>query len=362
MEGGERWKLLLSEDRAQRFDVATPPLLRFTLVRFGPREQRLVFTHHHLLLDGWSTPLLISELLANRDLPPVVPYRKYLVWLAAQDREAALAAWQEALAGLEGPTRLALTAPAGTPPETIELQLPEAVTSTLTATSRAHGLTLNTVIQGAWAILLGQLTSSRDVVFGSTVSGRPPEIAGIESMVGLFINTLPVRVRMRPEDTARDILERLQEQQSQLLPHQHVALAEIQRVAGLGELFDTLVVFESYPVDSSALKDAAHGLRVRNVEGYDVTHYPLCLAAVPAARLRLNFQFRADWFERAFVEALGGRMARLLEAIAANPDRRGGAGALLHPPKREQSFRGWGDTSPPGRPNTLPAPLACHMA
>ena len=126
-------------------------------------------------------------------------------------------------------------------------------------------------------MLLGRLTGRDDVVFGITVAGRPPEIAGIESMVGLFINTLPLRVKLPPDKPVADLLSELQDSQSRLMAHQHLGLAEIQGLAGLGELFDTLVVFENYPVDHAGLAKTGSGLDVTPIAGHDVSHYPLML-------------------------------------------------------------------------------------
>ncbi|MDB6104870.1 MAG: non-ribosomal peptide synthetase, partial [Gammaproteobacteria bacterium] len=330
------WERLLAEDRLARFDLCAAPLLRFALVKFGPRRYRLIFTHHHLLLDGWSTPLLVSDLLATAPLRQAGAYKDYLGWLARQDRTAGLETWQEMLTGLEDPTRVAstvtLSKTAVLPeavPETLISKLPQTTTARLVAMARTHGLTLNTVVQGAWAILLSRLTGRQDVVFGGTVSGRSADIPGIESMVGLFINTLPVRVQVRPQDSLESMLVRLQEQQSRLIPHQHVALAEIQRAVGLGELFDTLVVFENYPVDRTVLERRESGLRIQSATGHNVTHYPLCLAVVPGTELALNLQYRPDLFERATVQRLCERLVRLLEALAADPHQPIGTLQLL---------------------------------
>ena len=245
----QRLEEIAAQERAEHFDLATPPLIRFTLIRLAPDEHRLLLTSHHILMDGWSTPVLIRELLAlyaNRgdgsSLPPVTRYRDYLRWIAAQDRSAALAAWREALAGLEEPTRLAADAAGRAPlaPERVALPLSPTLTSALNQQARSRGLTLNTYVQAAWAILLGRLTGRDDVVFGITVAGRPPELPGIESMVGLFINTLPLRVRLAPDQKLGALLAQLQDRQSALMAHQHVGLAEVQGLAGLGELFDTL--------------------------------------------------------------------------------------------------------------------------
>ena len=218
-----------------------------------------MLTNHHILLDGWSMPVLVRDLLTlyaggGSALPRVTPYREYLAWLSRQDRAAALAAWREALAGLEEGTHLAPRDPSreAVLPEQHWLALSESLTSALTRQARPHGLTLNTFVQAAWAILLGRLTGRNDVVFGVTVAGRPPEIAGIESMVGLFINTLPLRVKLPADKPLLALLREVQERQSRLMAYQHLGLADIQELAGVGELFDTVVVFENYPLDDAA--------------------------------------------------------------------------------------------------------------
>ena len=194
----------------------------------------------------------------------MTPYREYLAWLGRQDRGGAIAAWREVLAGLEEPTRLAAADADRGPvaPEEHTLALSAALSAALSRQARTRGLTLNTFIQAAWGLLVGRLSGRDDVVFGITVAGRPPEIAGIETMVGLFINTLPLRVKLPAWKRLDALLQEMQESQSRLLAHQHLGLAEIQGLAGLGELFDTLVVFENYPVDPSRLSAPVAGLRL----------------------------------------------------------------------------------------------------
>ena len=227
--------------------------------------------------------------------------------IAAQDRAAGLSAWREALSGLEEPTYLAPRERTRTAvmPEQVGLTLSEDLTAALTRQARAQGLTLNSIVQAAWAILLGRLTGRDDVIFGVTVAGRPPEIAGIETMVGLFINTLPLRVELPPGKSLVALIRDVQERQSRLMAHQHLGLAEIQNLAGLGELFDTLTVFENYPVDDLAADARGNAgmpgndqrLRVAGITGHDATHYPLSLLAAPGERLRLRLDYRADLFD-----------------------------------------------------------------
>ncbi|MGH8910069.1 MAG: amino acid adenylation domain-containing protein, partial [Egibacteraceae bacterium] len=233
---------LFAEERSRRFDLAQPPLMRMLLVRLGPRRHRLALTDHHILLDGWSEPLVHQELFALyanggdlAALPPATPYRDYLAWLATADRPAAEAAWREALAGLEEPTLVAGADWQRQPlvPDRVAVELSEELTAALTGQARRLGVTPNTVVQGAWGILLARLTGRDDVVFGITVSGRPAELAGVETMAGLLINTVPVRVRLRPGEPVAQVLTRLQAEQAGLLAHHHLGLADIQRLAGL---------------------------------------------------------------------------------------------------------------------------------
>ncbi|MBW3650620.1 MAG: amino acid adenylation domain-containing protein [Actinobacteria bacterium] len=318
---------LADEDRGRPFDPAGAPLLRLSLLRLGPQRCLVVLTVHHLVIDGWSLPVLVRELLvlhvegATAALPPARPYRDYLAWAAAQDTAASVAAWARSLSGLDEPTRICTTertsAPA-VPEQVSEGHLDEEATAALGAFARRNGLTLNTVIQGAWGIVLGLLTGRDDVVFGATVSGRPAELCGVESMVGLFVNTVPVRVRVDRGEPAVSWMRRLQDQQAQLMAHHHVSLAAIQAAVGIGQLFDSLVVFENYPIDAE--KPAGAGaVRVIDVERRDATHYPLCLTVVPGRRLALRLSYRPDMVEAGLAGRIAGWVERVLAAVVAHP-------------------------------------------
>ena len=350
---------LLAEDRQQPFAPARPPLLRFQLFRLESADHRLVFTHHHILLDGWSGSLLLRELFtlyaARGDasvLLPAPPYRNYLAWLRRQDRAAARGAWREALAGVEQPTRIsgipARDIAPGSRPEVHTRALPAPLTRRLTARARDLGVTLNTVIQGAWAVLLGQTTGSDDVVFGTTVSVRPPELPGSEHMVGLLINTVPVRVRLDPAESFAGLLSRVQDTQSALAAHQHLELVEIQRLAGASELFDTLTVFENYP--GEAVADAGSGVRVTGItnNGGDANHYPLSLLVElvePGERLTLKLSHRPAAFGAEDVRQLADRVVRLLEILAEEPERVLGQVDLLTDSERYKVLTEWNDTA-----------------
>ncbi|WP_236065819.1 condensation domain-containing protein, partial [Streptomyces poriferorum] len=345
---------LLREDRERRFDLAAPPLVRFTLIRLGEQRFRFSMTFHHLLVDGWSLSVVLHELFAlyaNEGdagaLPPVTPYRQFLGWLAAQDRDGARTAWAEALAGFDEPSLVAprqtVEAPAAAP-RRVTFGLSEESTKALTARARAHGLTLNTLVQGAWSVLLSKLTGRDDVAFGATVSGRPPEIPGIESMVGLFINTVPVRMRLTPAESTARMLDRLQHAQAGLIPHQHLGLTDIQQAAGATELFDTIVVFENYPYDAGRLTASSSGepvdstssaVRIVGQHTSDQAHYPLALIALPGDTLRFRLDCRPDLFDRSTAVVWGERFVRVLEGLLAEPGRGIGAVPVLSGDERD---------------------------
>ncbi|MFJ6084531.1 amino acid adenylation domain-containing protein [Streptomyces sp. NPDC092369] len=341
--------LLATADATARFDLTDPPLLRLTLVDRGADRWLLILTNHHLLLDGWSIPLLVRELLQlyaaqlapgrTAPLPAVRPYRDFLAWLASRDRDASTRAWRKALAG-SAPTLLS-PATAGLVPVTPELhtlRLSEELTGQVEELARRRGVTVNTVVQGLWALLLARLTGREDVVFGATVAGRPAELAGAESMIGLFINTVPVRVAVPPGETAGAFLRRLQDEQARLMDHQHLGLTEIQRLAGAGDLFDTLLVFENYPIDQQAVAEAEaqSGLRIVDVKGAGATHYPLTLAVLAERQLGVVFEFRPDCYGRPAVEELAARFEWILRTTVSAPDTPLAALDILAPQERAE--------------------------
>ncbi|WP_143664579.1 condensation domain-containing protein, partial [Streptomyces sp. NRRL B-24572] len=315
-------------DRERRFDTGRPPLIRFTLIRLDELSHRLVLTIHHTVLDGWSLPTLLKEfhvLYASdgdaRQLPPVAPYRGYLEWLGAQDADASRAAWDRMLDGLAAPSRVAAGAE-HTPqdPGRHEFGLTEERTRELTARARAAGVTVNTVVQAAWSLVLAGLTGADDVVFGVTVNGRPAELPGIESMVGLFINTLPLRVRLDPALTTTELLDRVHRAQADLIAHQYVGLMEVQHRTGLGPLFDTSVVFENFPFDSAPrLSAETDQVRVVGAESHSANHFPLSLVGMPQERLRFKLFHQPDLFDEQAAAGIAARFLGVLDALVAEP-------------------------------------------
>ncbi|MGW0286107.1 amino acid adenylation domain-containing protein [Streptomyces sp. NPDC003236] len=355
---------LLAADRRDHFDVLAAPLVRMKLIRVGERRFELVLMAHHLLFDGWSTPLLMQDLMGlyvehgdGSALPRARNYRDFLKWLTRQDRELSARTWAGELAGVTEPTLLAPRArqadtdggmgrhQVGLAPERAEALIRRAA---------ELGVTVNTVVQGAWAILLGQLTGRTDVLFGMTVSGRPPAVPGVDAMIGLFINTLPVRVRHQPGDSLARVLTDLQDRQAALLDHHHHGLVDIQKATGLSTLFDTIVGFESYPVDKEALTRPIgdSGLTVSRSTPVDGTHYPLTLMAAPEP-LRMSLQYQRAVFDPATVERISERYVRVLEQIITDPSVAVGAIDVLTPAERALVVEEWNDTARPAAGTTL---------
>ncbi|MBN6039761.1 non-ribosomal peptide synthetase [Amycolatopsis sp. 195334CR] len=319
---------LADADRAARFRLDQPPPLRVQLVRLGPDRHQLVLTAHHIVWDGWSMAIVLREFFAcyphgdDRVLPAPPRYRNYLTWLRAQDTGAARAAWADYLAGVAGPTRVAPDLPADqVTHELLITHLPENVATRLTERAKQAGVTFNAVVQLVWAGLLGELTGEQDVIFGTSVSGRPPEIAGVHDMVGLLTNTVPVRVRLEHEAPVADALARLAREQVPLLNHHHLGLADIQRQSGHDRvtLFDTTLMVLNYPFDPAEWDAALGDLHVADHHLSDDTPYPLRLVVVPGPRVQVRLGFRPDAVSREEATALLDRVAAAFTAIAHDP-------------------------------------------
>src|SRR5690606_11079071 len=344
------------EDRVRRFDLAAGPALRITDLRLGERSHRLLLTNHHILLDGWSMPLLVRELFqlyalerAADALPEGLgdpaPYRDYLEWLARWDRGAAEAAWRRAVEGVTEPTLLAPTAPeTPAPTERLELELSAELAAELAALARRSDVSVNTLLQLAWAMLLSGVTGRSEVVFGTTVSGRPTDLPGVDSMIGLFINPLPVRVRLDPAEPVAEALRRIQAEQTALLDHHHLGLTEIQGRTGLGALFDTLLVFENYPFDPESAQLPQTGLELTGAVTADTTHYPLTAVALPGETLRFDLHYRPDALTTEQVRALADRLRATLERLPRSADLPLARVDLLTPEEAERVLVEWNAT------------------
>ncbi|WP_075732005.1 amino acid adenylation domain-containing protein, partial [Streptomyces acidiscabies] len=338
-------------DRTRRFKLGDAPLVRFTLLDLGQDRYRFVLTAHHVIVDGWSMAVLLRELITlyrnggdPRSLPPVRSQREHPEWLRNRDENASRAAWKEALAGLTEPCLLVPGADR-TPvvPERLDFTLDDEAGTALTELARSRGVSMNTVLQCAWALVLAHLTGRQDIVFGVTVSGRPPELEGVENMVGLFINTVPMRVRLRPDESLADLLVRAQQEQVQLMDHHHLGLKEIQRAAGVDELFDAAMVFENFP---RTRDDADAGaLRVGDVESRNATHYPLTLISGVGEKVGGRLVHRPDLFDTARMDAVSATLLRVLKTIATTPDLLVGRLDVLAEGERRRVLEEWNDTA-----------------
>ncbi|MFY0567871.1 non-ribosomal peptide synthase/polyketide synthase [Archangium lansingense] len=365
-----RFTAWLEEDRRRGVDLGTPPLLRLSLLRTGDSAYRFVFSHHHILLDGWSVPLLIKQVFVLyeslvRGLTPRVeqarPYGDYIEWIQERGLEESERFWRRSLAGFSEPTELGRGFPPaeGWPTSgrtTRRIHLSASTTEALNALARQQGLTLNTVVQGAWALLLGHYGRTKDVVFGTTVSGRPPELPGVEGMVGLFINTLPVRVRLPSDEPLIQWLKGLQAWLLEMRQHEHSPLVKVQRwseVPAGTPLFESLVVFENYPVDA-ALTASLPSLEVRDVRAAEEDHHPLTLVAVPGRELRLDLSHECARFDADHVDGMLGQLRLLLEAMASRPEQRLRELSPVDAAARQRLLQEW---STAGGPSTEPAVL-----
>ncbi|WP_326696607.1 amino acid adenylation domain-containing protein [Streptomyces sp. NBC_01754] len=370
----EEIRSFLATDKARRFDPSAPPLIRMCLLRLAEDRHHLVLTSHHILMDGWSTPMLLDELLTayagGPEPPPPPAFRDYLVWLAAQDPERSRAAWRRALDGAlpcaVAPGEAVARRPV--PPQRVDVPLSAEETTALSAALRAAGVTLNTLAQTAWAVVLGQLTGRDDVVFGGSVAGRPPEIPGVDRMIGLFTNTVPVRIRVRPEETLTALLRRVQDEQSELLAHQHTALADIQRDAG-GDLFDTMTTVENYPdagqllnTGTTASAGGADGLRLTGASVEDATHYPLSLTVVPGTRLLLRLEYRPGLWSAAEARSVASRLRSVVAGVTGTPGARVGRLALADAAERGELLARAAGPVRPGGPVEGPADLVAGWA
>ncbi|WP_252110078.1 non-ribosomal peptide synthase/polyketide synthase [Pseudomonas aeruginosa] len=320
---------LAASERQRGFELEQAPLLRLVLVRMDEERYHLVYTHHHILLDGWSSAQLLGEVLARYTGEQAERtggrYRDYITWLQAQDKRVSEAFWKEQLAELLEPTRLAQAVAAEREQVgsgQFQRSLPPARTARLKTFAQRHAVTLNTLVQAAWSLLLQRYTGQDTVVFGATVAGRPAELAGIERQIGLFINTLPVVATPQPGMRLTDWLQEVQARSLALREQEHTPLFEIQRWAGLGEaLFDSLLVFENYPVAEALEKGSPGGVRFGPVSNHEQTNYPLTVALGVGDSLSLQYSYDRQAFSDAAVEQLDRHLLNLLEGFVDNAER-----------------------------------------
>ncbi|NEQ21473.1 MAG: AMP-binding protein [Microcoleus sp. SIO2G3] len=330
---------LLQSDREQGFILNQAPLMRLTLLQLAEDTYQFIWSFHHLLLDGWSIPLVLQDVFAayaaisqrqNISLTSRRPYRDYITWLQQQNLSSAEAFWRQLLKGFASPTPLGTNqaTQTGTDTErrydTQTIEISAATTAALQSFTQQHQLTLNTLIQGSWALLLNHYSGEQDVVFGATSSGRPPNLTGAEFMVGLFINTLPVRVQISPQLFLIPWLEQIQAQQIEARQYDYSPLVQVQKWSDIPQgmsLFESLVVFENYPINSSTQKQNKD-LAIGNVRFAIANGYPLTLRAVPKGELSLQILYDCCCFDADTITQRLGQLQALLNKIALVPNIR----------------------------------------
>ncbi|MDI2591092.1 amino acid adenylation domain-containing protein [Pseudomonas sp. 681] len=345
---------LARDDLANGFELDQAPLLRVLLVQTGDDRHHLIYTSHHILMDGWSTSQLFGEVLQRyAGITPATSqghYRDYIQWLGQRDAQASRTFWRSALASLEEPTRLAS---AMAPRQALssgyadhQHVFSEQLTTDLNRFAREQKVTLNTLMQAAWLVLLQRYTGQDSVAFGATVAGRPTDLPGVEQQIGLFINTLPVVAAPSAEIAVGQWLQQVQSLNLALREHEHTPLYDVQRWAGLGagSLFDSILVFENYPMAEALEQGEATGLAFSGITRQEQTHYPLTLVAVTGRELSLGLSFDRACFDASTISGLSVQLESLMTQFLADATQPLGALQLLDAGQR-QVAADWGKAS-----------------
>ncbi|WP_254623733.1 non-ribosomal peptide synthase/polyketide synthase [Myxococcus sp. CA033] len=355
-----RFDALMASDRVRGFDLRQSPLMRLTVVKLDDGLHRVLWSSHHLLMDGWSLGLVFKELFASYDaaskgqrpaLGAAPAYRDFISWLREDPTAHSEAHWREALQGFTAPTPL----PGARLPDTKDapyaqgergLLLSAETTQALHAYARQHQLTANTVLQGAWALVLARYSGEGDVIFGTTVSGRAADVPGIEHMVGLFINTLPLRSRLEPDMPVVAWLASQHAQMQALNQHEHASLARIQAWSDVPRgqpLFQSLYVFENYPVDD-AVYSGGSDFQVRDLASAEQSDVPFVAIVLPGPRLELRLVYDTQRFETPALERVLRHWAAALESMLAQPQALLSSLSLVTQEERERVLVEWNRT------------------
>ncbi|NEQ70508.1 MAG: amino acid adenylation domain-containing protein, partial [Symploca sp. SIO2D2] len=361
-EQQEKLEAFLKSDRNQGFQLNKAPLMRCTLIRLANKTYKLIWTFHHILIDGWCFPIILKEVLSyyqsshqgqRCNLPPVRPYKDYIVWLQQQDLDAAEGFWRKNLQGFTTPTPLVVEKLQQQQLQNLpsyqyqQLTLGETTTNALQSFVRQYRLTPNTLVQAAWALLLNRYSEESQVLFGVTVSGRPANLSGVEEMVGMFLNTLPLGVQVSPKEQLIPWLQQLNQKQLALQEYSYSSLVEIQRLSEIPArlaLFESILVFENYPFDSSS-GTIIPDLQILGLDSFSQTNYPLTLlAAVTPGDFLLKISYDTSRFAADTIARILGHLQNLLEAMVTNPNIELGQLPLITEVEREQILVEWNNT------------------
>ncbi|MFK0730407.1 MAG: condensation domain-containing protein, partial [Gloeotrichia echinulata HAB0833] len=353
---------LLSTQREEGFQFNQAPLMECILIQLAENSYKFIWNHHHILIDGWCLPIIFKEVLTFYEaaltgeiayLPTPRPYQDYIAWLNSQNKEAASEFWRKTLHGFIAPTPMRVNKPQYKNQQQdsnyseVELRLSAEVSHKLQSVAQQHHVTLSTIVQAVWGLLLSRYSGEQDVVFGVTVSGRPGSLSGVENMVGLFINTLPLRLQISPQEQIIPWLEQIQQLMSELQHYSYTPLVDIQalsEVPGGIPLFESILVFENYPVDSSLLNED-YSLELSEIEGFEQTNYPVTVVAVPGNELLVKISYDTADFEETTMGRMLGHLQTIFSAIAENPQQTVGELPLLSAAERHQLLVEWNDTA-----------------
>jgi amino acid adenylation domain-containing protein len=359
----DRLDEFMAQERRTGFELSQAPLMRMTVFQVAPDTWRFVWAFHHLILDGWSLGVVLDEVVrlyeaysrgGELELAPPRPYSDYIRWLGREDPAAAEAFWRDRLRGLQGPTIVPVDVDlrpqvVHTPEDHVEhlVSLPAALTAQLTQWARVNRLTLSTIAQGLWALLLSRYTQEEDVVFGCTVSGRPPDLPSAETIVGLFINTLPLRARVPFSRPALPWLHELQQQQAEARQFEHANLLDVQRWSGLpqGEpMFESLLVFENFPVRTS-LSKLGGNLEMIEASSSERVNYPITFGARPGPELVFGVLYDRRRLRDDSAGRMLGHLLTLARGLLEQPHARLSELPLLSAGERRMHFVDWNTTA-----------------
>ncbi|MEO8210865.1 MAG: amino acid adenylation domain-containing protein, partial [bacterium] len=355
----KEFKGFIKEDRGTGFDMEKSPLMRCTLIKLSNDSYQFVWSFHHIILDGWSYPVLQKEVFTfydalkkgeNADLPTPLSYKQFILWLNKQDKKAAEDFWRNELKDFESPTPMItngeIKAEKSEEIDELEIKLSAELTANIQTLAKQNQLTLNTIIQGAWAIILSVYRGEKDVLFGGTVSGRTPLLKGIETMVGLFINTLPVKVNVDSEKEIIQWLKILQQNHIERNEFAYSSLVDIQEWSKIPrgtQLFENILVFENYPLDKS-LENGVAGIKINNLRAFERTNFPLTILIAPGESITIHIAYETSKFEASTIKQILGNFNTLLESITKNPAGKISELSLLTEEEKNKILIDWNNT------------------
>ncbi|MDI4570227.1 non-ribosomal peptide synthetase [Bacillus altitudinis] len=348
----ERIDRFKQKDQLRGFDLSKDLLMRASVFQTGPSSYRWIWSYHHILLDGWCFGLVVQELFAIyhallHDIPyrlePVKPYKEYIQWLEKQDKQASLEYWTQSLAGFEGQSTFKEQRKQTNEHELgeIEWAMSKEETAALSELALQQNATLSSALQSAWSILLSRYQRSNDVLFGTVVSGRPADLAGVDRMVGLFINVIPRRIQLTDQMTFRSLLSETQQQSLAAEPHQYIPIYDIQAKAGQQQLIDHIVVFENVPAAKKDEQESLLGFTVEDMNVYEKSNYDLNLLASPGEQLQLKLAFNQRAFDPAFVRKLKDQLTLLIKGAIKHPDQSVHTLTLVTKQEKQRMLEEW---------------------